>query len=326
MLPRTPRAWPASIPAAGRILLALASAALVVSCSSSDGDAAFGDELIAHVASYDVAATGPQRFLLGLTTPDQGLVVGGSVDLRFQHLGDGSNDDAPVSEPVAARFISLGDGPAPASDEPHAAGVGETNGVYEAQGVTFAEPGVWEVTTTVRLGEDEATATGAFNVVPTHEVPAAGEAAPRSANPVADAVGVDPVAIDSRANDGVIPDPLLHSVSIADAIATGRPSVVVISTPVYCVSRFCGPITDVVDRLAQAYAQRASFVHLEVWQDFEANQLNPAAAEWVVTSDGGAEPWVFLIDGTGTIVRRWDNVTNGADLEAALVDQLNSTG
>ncbi len=307
------------------LLATVAVAGLAVACSSGS-EGADADALAAHVASYDVAASGPQRFLLGLTTADQGLVVGGTIELRFRNLGDGSAEDTPLSEPITAGFIPLGDEPPPASGEPHAAGVGETNGVYEAQGVTFAEPGVWEVTTTVHLGDDEATATGAFNVVPTHEVPAAGEPAPRSANPVTGAVGVDPLAIDSRADDGVIPDPLLHDVTIADAIAAGRPTVVVISTPVYCVSRFCGPITDVVDRLAQAYAPRASFVHLEVWEDFEANKLNPAAAEWVVTSDGGAEPWVFLVDGAGTIVRRWDNVTNGADLEAALVDQLNSTG
>jgi hypothetical protein len=33
---------------------------------------------------------------------------------------------------------------------------------------------------------------------------------------------------------------------VADAIAAGRPVMVVGSTPVFCVSRFCGPITDAV--------------------------------------------------------------------------------
>lgn len=305
---------------AARLLLILAAAALIASCSSSNRDAR-PDELMTHVASYDLATTGPQRFLLGLTTTEQGLIVGGAIELRFRHLGLDASQDGPLSDPVTATFIPLGDEPPPASDEPHESGVGETNGVYEAHDVTFDEPGAWEVTATVDL-DGQVTATGAFNVAPEHEVPAPGQPAPRSTQALAGTAGVPSTAIDSRAADGVIPDSLLHSITVADAIAAGLPTVVVISTPVYCVSRFCGPITDVVDRLAQQHAGTASFVHLEVWEDFEAHVLNPAVTDWIVTADGGAEPWVFLLDGTGTIVRRWDNVTNAADLEAALTEQV----
>jgi hypothetical protein len=261
-----------------------------------------------------------------VTSPDQALIVGGSIELRFRHLGADPSSDGPLSEPVTATFMPLGDEPAAASDTPHESAPGETNGVYEARAVSFGEPGAWEVQASVELdGETEHT-TGVFSVAAEHEVAAPGEPAPRSTQALAGASGVSPSAIDSRATDGVIPDPLLHQVTVADAVDLGKPTVVVISTPVYCVSRFCGPITDVVDRLAETYAGRASFVHLEVWRDFEANELNPAAAEWVVTSDGGAEPWVFLIDSDGTVVRRWDNVTNGDDLEAALTEQIARTG
>jgi len=43
---------------------------------------------------------------------------------------------------------------------------------------------------------------------------------------------------------------------------------VVVSTPTYCQSRFCGPITDSVSALAQRYGDRMAFVHLEVWKNF----------------------------------------------------------
>src|SRR3546814_15694577 len=90
---------------------------------------------------------------------------------------------------------------------------------------------------------------------------------------------------------------------------------VVVSTPVFCVSRFCGPITDSVQELAATYGDRANFVHIEVWRDFEQNKLNRGAAEWHYPDEEAnpSEPWVFLIDGEGTIAKRWDNGANRTD-------------
>jgi hypothetical protein len=95
---------------------------------------------------------------------------------------------------------------------------------------------------------------------------------------------------------------------------------VVVSTPVFCVSRFCGPITDAVGDLARRYGDRMDFVHLEVWRDFEAQEINPAAAEWIWPDQQGdaAEPWVFLVGADGTIMQRWDNVATEASLARAV--------
>jgi hypothetical protein len=65
--------------------------------------------------------------------------------------------------------------------------------------------------------------------------------------------------IDSRARtQAEIPDPELHQTTIAQAIADRRPLVVVFSTPVYCVSQFCGPIADLIAELAPRYPRRPS--------------------------------------------------------------------
>lgn len=145
-------------------------------------------------------------------------------------------------------------------------------------------------------------------------MPAPAEPAPRSTQALAGTAGVAPTSIDSRATDGAIPDPRLHQLTIAEAIALGKPTVVVIATPLYCVSRFWGPSpTSSTAWPASTRGRRASLTW-RCGRNFEANQLNAAAADWIVTSDGGAEPWVFLLDGKGTVVRRWDNVANGADL------------
>ncbi len=58
--------------------------------------------------------------------------------------------------------------------------------------------------------------------------------------------------------------------TVAASIASGKPTLLVVSTPTYCVSRFCGPITDMVQGLSKDYADRANFVHIEVWRNFES--------------------------------------------------------
>lgn len=70
-------------------------------------------------------------------------------------------------------------------------------------------------------------------------------------------------------------DPKLHRSRIASSLREGRPAVVARSTPVDCVSRFCGPITDMVQQLARDYSDRADFIHVEIWRFFQASGKEP---------------------------------------------------
>ena len=172
--------------------------------------------------------------------------------------------------------------------------------------------------------------TTTFPVLDAPEVPAVGDDAPRTVNPTladVEAGRIDPVVLDSRAQgaDPAVPDEHLHDTTVADAIDAGRPVVVMVSTPVYCVSRFCGPLSEVVSDLATTYDDRAEFVMIEVWEDFDEQRLAPAAAEWIQTETGGNEPWVFLVDADGRVSDRWDNVLDTDELVAAL-EALPATG
>jgi hypothetical protein len=97
---------------------------------------------------------------------------------------------------------------------------------------------------------------------------------------------------------------------------------VVFSTPVFCVSRFCGPVTDVVEDLARTYRQDAEFVHVEVWRDFQDNTVNEAAADWLLGGSTLNEPWAFLIGADGIIEARWDNLFTKEELRSEL-EELN---
>jgi len=161
----------------------------------------------------------------------------------------------------------------------------------------------------------------AFKVLEESHVPVPGDPAPRTQNLLPGDPDAPPDAVDSRAeDDGTVPDPDLHEETVAAAIDAGRPIMVVISTPVYCVSRFCGPITDTVQELAQEHGARMDFVHLEVFRDFEANTLNKAAVEWIWPDRLGepAKPWVVLVDAGGTVIERWDNVASERSLTEAV--------
>ena len=281
----------------------------------------------AQVASYDLAADGPQRFLVGLIGTDGGTLVGGTVDLDFTFFGatpDETASGATASdlEGVTATFLPVAGGLAPSPDDGPRLRVGDEGiGVYEAIGVRFAEAGFWNVTVHAQVGGADVALEAAFEVQPAHQIVDAGDPAPRTLNLLPGSTEAPAKAIDSRAtDDGAVPDPELHRVTVADAIATGKPTIVVVSTPVFCVSRFCGPITDSVQALADDFGDRANFVHIEVWKDFESNVLNNSAAEWIYPNDAvdPSEPWVFLVDGTGTVVQRWDNVANQAAVSDAL--------
>lgn len=282
-----------------------------------------GDALVAAVASFDLAIGPPSRFIVGLFSPERGNIGYGTVGLRFSFLGTTQASDRPEQGPTAtASFLPLpGSEQMPPPRDPALLRPSQGRGVYAAQ-VGFDRSGFWEVKVTADVkGIGTRSATAAFRVLPRHAVPAPGDPAPASEN-LTLASPVPPAAIDSRAgSDRAVPDPELHQATIAEAVRDRVPVLAVFSTPTFCVSRFCGPVTDMVADLAKRYDDRARFVHVEIWKDFENNELNEAAAEWLTRNGGeGNEPWVFLIGADGNVAARWDNVATPAEIEPLLRD------
>lgn len=319
-------------------------ALLALSACTDDGDAqeeqttpeADQDGLVVHAASFDLHVGEQQRLLLGLVTPDNGMLVHGDVEIEIGPMGDPDEGDptdtgaAVVEQSTTASFLPVpGDAPEGGGSQPTVL-VGESGrGLYEAF-VDLDEPGFWAVQVTAELA-DGTTRTGSTRIPDARmqpdgvhaepEVLDVGDEAPLTENLTVDDVDEDEVLsamVDSRAGEGEVPDTHIHDSTIAEGIEQGRPVVALFATPVYCQSLFCGPITERFASLAEQYRDRADFVHVEVWKDFDAGELNEAAAEWIATADGGNEPWTFVIDEDGRIAARWDNILD----EDALVSQL----
>ena len=185
----------------------------------------------------------------------------------------------------------------------------DMRGIYVAQ-VSFAWPGTWglEVLATLSNGSTEVSRFTVKVLKAPHTL-ALGTPAPRSHNLIASDVP-DLRHIDSSDP----PDPRLHQIRIADAIAQGKPQVIVFATPKFCTSRVCGPMVDVVRLLLPTYGDRVVFTHQEIWQDFDAQRVSPTAEEWHLQS----EPWIFVVDGQGIIRAKFEGLTTAREIAVAL--------
>lgn len=330
-----PRGMPTAPTVSRRAVLALPlllATSTLGSCSSSRGTdaprsgASAGnggpDELFAETASFETVVGVPQRVMVGLTTRDGRVLHGGTVRFTFAPVIDPPYPMANASF-LEASFLAVPRSATPPS-KASIGGAGDGIGVYQVLDVTFASPGFWTITVDVALDPPQQIET-AVEVLAAAQVPAPGGEAPKTDNPIAASSDTPIEAIDSRAGPAglaELADPLLHRESIASVIAAGRPCVVIVSTPAFCVSKFCGPLTDIVHDLAEEGRVAGSdvgFVHLEVWRSFEKNEVNRFAAEWILPGGAeGREPWIFLINRDGNIAARWDNLVAEGDLRSAI--------
>jgi len=301
---------------------AIAALALLAACAGSGGSSAKADpdDLAVAVASYDLSAGHPTRFILGLLTVDQRLLGYGSVDVRFSYVGtkEGANP-SPPGPVTKATYLAIPGSvtPNPPPTTPKVVLSSDTRGVYAAQ-ATFDKAGFWEVEASTTLDGKVRTGKGAFAVNPKNTVPDVGDPALATQTLTLGTPDTPKVAVDSRGGSGDIPDPDLHRTTIAAALAAKRPIVAVFATPVYCTSRFCGPVTDLIEELAHQYGDRATFIHVEIWKDFQTSVVNRSAADWLYRDNELNEPWVFLIGADGRIVARYDNVATREEIEPFL--------
>ncbi|MFQ5880771.1 MAG: hypothetical protein ACE5IZ_11455 [Dehalococcoidia bacterium] len=328
---RTP--WIAA--AIGAAVLAVAAA-----CGGSGGQEGGAAQLAPEIVTTDLAV-GPNSFSLALITEEQELILGAQVHARFfQVVGDqqvlrGEGDLEPVN--ITLSFV-----------HEHADGTLHTHeagelGVYKAN-VNFDQPGIWaaEVTATVD-GKTYDPVTAAFEVREQSLSPAIGDPAPRSQQTI-----LADVADITEIDTSDPPNPDMHNMTIADAVTSGKPTLIVFATPAFCVSRICGPTKQMVDDLYDKYKGQANFVHVEPYFLEEArqglglcpvpifnlqfardpfdpdcprlapNQLPPPSEDWRLET----EPWVFVVDDEGNIGAKFEGVVATSEIESALQQVL----
>ncbi len=279
---------------AGAAALALVAAA----CGADNGSVPVGvvsdvelDDAVVVVAnSPDTLTTrGDQRVMVALLGDGPQQFLGGpDVPATFEF----ESEDKSVVEEVTGTWLTA---------------TGATLGLYVTH-YTFPTPGVWAIR--LKGGNDQSMAT--VIVADDSAVPDVGDPAPPSQTPTAPAGG-DLSAISTDPE----PDPAFYQLSVADAVSSGKPTVVAFATPAFCQTALCGPTMDIV-KDALAGRTDVQVVHVEPYDiaKAEAGDLVPidAMTEWNLAT----EPWVFVVGADGKVAASFEGIMGRDELVEAV--------
>lgn len=295
--------------------LAVALLAAVAGCSSSVAEPSPTAAPVIQVPTVDpadnaiqshlatkVLEVGNQRVAFLLNTR-KALIDAPQVQISVAHPG--------TAEPIAQ---------VTADYNPWPYGV---RGSYAAP-VEFPAAGKYQLTAEPIGGEVSGQALIDVEVLAESPVPSIGDIPPSSeTKTLGDGIAVFDLTTDFE------PDEELYQLSVADAIQSPRPTVIVFATPAFCTSPTCGPQVDTVSELRAAHPGKANYIHVELYDnpeeiqgDLSRARLVPAADEWGFTRIPGwtNESWVFVLDSEGIVRQRFEGYATLTELEQALSD------
>jgi hypothetical protein len=196
------------------------------------------------------------------------------------------------------------------------------SGTYTST-MTFNEVGLWSIKVRAKSNNHSIPAGSGVLVKSATEAPNIGDLAPLTATKTKPSDGN--LRSITSATD---PDPDLYSVSFENAVASGNPTVITFSTPAYCQTATCGPQTEVLSALDDVYKGKASFIHVEIFDNPEQMLATGDPTLGIESSvihewNFHTEPWTFVVDGNGIVVGRFEAFATQAEIEEYLVPILN---
>lgn len=249
--------------------------------SAEDSDAEVPLQVI--LVATDMAV-GRERFAFALMGENNTLLQDAETSVTFFKL---SGD---VAQPVASGSPVFYASPA------------DHGGVYVIR-ADFDTPGPWgaEIRANLAGGRPAVPQRVAFQVQMVPKAPGVGDTPPATANRTL-AGGAKLTDITSDPS----PDPDLYALTVDEAARSGRPTVILFSSPAYCSSRLCGPVTDEIKSLKNEWGDQVNFIHLEVFKSFQPLVTADEMLSWGLST----EPWVFVLDSDGKVADRLEgNVT-----------------
>ena len=151
--------------------------------------------------------------------------------------------------------------------------------------MNFDRPGPWRLDIVVNGVEDQGMAVALFEVAEPGNVPNIGSIPPLSRNKTLQ----NTESLEKLTTD-FAPDPDLYQITVEDAVATGKPTVVVFASPAFCTSPTCGPQTATLSELKAEHAGEANFIHVEIYDnpdeiqgDFNKATLSQPVQDWGIS-------------------------------------------
>jgi len=150
-----------------------------------------------------------------------------------------------------------------------------------------------------------------FQVFKRSEVvmPKVGDKLPPFDTPTVDnARGVNPIC---TRPEGTCP---FHTMTLTEALKSGKPVVYFIGTPAYCTTGTCAPGLDALIELSKTIGNKAVFVHADVYKDKTATEAAPAIQAYKLSY----EPLLYITDAQGVQVDRLDAIFDANELRETL--------
>jgi len=246
----------------------------------------------------DAIQTGKSVFICDLSSGPTSLLQGGTPQLFL-----GKDVDAkaigpfPMTWSLFTGYAKTGD-TSPKSPIP---------GIYWGE-IDVPSPGTWITAAVAKDGSKTGVGVG-HAVVKDDVVAAVGSKAKATPTPVA-TTDAAIAKICTR-----VPVDHMHYISLDDALANGKPTVVSFATPKFCTSQLCGPVVDeqilVFEKVGK---DAANFIHVEEFPTQDVSKPAPAFVAWGFQS----EPWVIVIDAKGIIRARFLGPATADMIESAL--------
>jgi hypothetical protein len=148
------------------------------------------------------------------------------------------------------------------------------------------------------------------------DIPVPGDPFPAVSTPtIADPDGVDPLCTRFEPCG-------LHQHDAAELLAAGRPFALLVASPAYCSTAYCGPVLETLLQVTAGHSD-IDAVHVEVYanpSEVGGNIADPGIrlAPAVEALGLGFEPSLFLVAGDGILADRIDNVFDRSELEDAI--------
>jgi hypothetical protein len=188
------------------------------------------------------------------------------------------------------------------------AGPGGIQAIYGAR-LPIPGPGTYTVLSITRTSKGLIGAPGEIAVAKSSPIPDVGQRAPDIATDTAATVAGNISLLTTRR-----PPEQMHSVSLRQVLGK-KPIALLFSTPQFCVSRVCGPVTDVTVALQHEFGGRITFIHEEVYAH---NQPKAGLRAQMKAFHLQTEPWLFTINRRGIITARLEGAFGTTELAQAL--------
>ncbi|MEA2506153.1 MAG: hypothetical protein QOH48_771 [Actinomycetota bacterium] len=260
-----------------------------------------GAKAIPVIASSEILV-GSNRFLVGLLNRNGAPIGTPHTRMDIAFFDPKGSTTKPTST-IATKFIW---------------GLKPAVGFYEGR-ARFSHPGTWLAAITLSGGGFHETDQQHFSVTTHGTTPAVGKAVPASDSLTGHGKALRHITTDPH------PDPRFYSTSIADAIHSHKPFVVVFATPKYCVSQLCGPMLNIAKQVSKHFP-KLTFIHVEIYRlphngrlpaDPSSLPESTAVKQWGLRSD----PWTFVVDAHGRVSAKFEGTVTPGELIHA-IDQV----